>query len=80
MGDYSLFMDPIVDMRDTFSCDLDVNNAVRARILGKNRGVVSLTSTSDKLREISKLPLLNMINKWQKNLQLITLSVFRIMA
>lgn len=45
MGDYSMFMDPIDDidckknfMRDTVSCDLDVNNAVRARIVGKNKG------------------------------------------
>ena len=41
MDDYSLFMDPIYDMRDTVSRDLDVENAVRARILGKNRGVFS---------------------------------------
>ena len=45
MGDYSMFKDPIDDIdckknfrRDTVSCDLDVNNAVRARIVGKNKG------------------------------------------
>ena len=41
MGDYPLSMDPIDDMRDTVSCDLDVDKTVRARILGKNRGVFS---------------------------------------
>ena len=45
MGDYPMFKDPIDDidckknfMRDTVSCDLDVNNAVRVRIVGKNKG------------------------------------------
>ena len=40
-----MFKDPIDDidckknfMRETVSCDLDVNNAMRARIVGKHKG------------------------------------------